>query len=135
MVTFDRVKKTVVIAFLCSFLLANTELNQLFKLPTLIEHYLEHKQENNTETFLHYLSQHYAAKINHSHNDNHHDHEKLPFKTDDCSFAHFSHGFVYPLQFTLSEPYVSETKQNLIFQTNSYVSNFFGNIWQPPRFC
>lgn len=71
-------KKVIAIFFIFSFLSANTALGEFLKLPLLIHHYIEHNQDNNSHSFLDFLTMHYRADDNHHHNDSEHEH--LPLK-------------------------------------------------------
>ena len=126
-------KKLISVSFLVLFISLNTELFQLFKLPTLVQHYLEHKQEDSKETFWHFLSQHYANKINHSHQDKHNDHERLPFKTDDCSILHVSLAFIPSVQPTAPSPINFIENKNAISTVLPNYFGYSGSIWQPPK--
>ena len=67
-----------------SYVCSVTELHQLIKLPGLIEHFVEHAQQDENETFLCFLADHYLTG-SHQHEDNGHDSE-LPFHGDhDCA--------------------------------------------------
>jgi hypothetical protein len=52
MITFVLVKKLLPILFLSIYLVSVTELHELFKLPQLVEHFIEHKTEDKQTTFL-----------------------------------------------------------------------------------
>ncbi|MEN9523358.1 MAG: hypothetical protein RL065_1735, partial [Bacteroidota bacterium] len=64
-------------------MMANTELHQLVKLPLLMEHFVEHKTQNNKLSFLQFLTIHYSGSTQ---KDADYDKDmKLPFKSqDDC---------------------------------------------------
>lgn len=128
-------KQFIAISLLFTFLFSNMELHQLLKLPTLIEHYIEHKQENKNETLLNYLAEHYAKNINHQHNDNHNDHQKLPFKTNDCAVTHSILGVLTTEKIELIIPNASFIEKTSYYNEDDYLSNFSGNIWQPPKTC
>jgi hypothetical protein len=69
--------KTVASIFLIVFLSAQTPLGQVFKLPLLIEHFYEHKQQSGV-SLISFIIDHYSHE--------HHDADKsedqqLPFKT------------------------------------------------------
>lgn len=128
-------RQIIAISLLFTFLFSNMELHQLLKLPTLIEHYLEHKQENKNETLLNYLAEHYTKNITHQHADNHNDHQKLPFKTNDCAVAHIVIGFLPTEKFEFVIPNASFIEKASHYNEDDYLSNFCGNIWQPPKAC
>lgn len=111
------------------------ELHQLLKLPALIEHYIEHKQENKNETLFNYLAEHYTKNITHQHADNHNDHQKLPFKTNDCAVAHTNVAFLATDKFDFILPNVHFTEKSSKYNEEKYTSNFYGNVWQPPKTC
>jgi hypothetical protein len=125
------VKKISAILFLFIFINANTDFGQLFRLPTLVHHYLEHVEWDNM-TLLEFLSEHYTATINHP-DDKHHDHQKLPYKNTDC---HTSQVVTFLLQPTFSISHIipesvelNKTNRNQQRYSNTYLNS----IWQPPR--
>lgn len=54
-------RKALVISLISIHLAGNTELGQLFKLPQLVHHFLQHKMINPDLTFVTFLIQHYAG--------------------------------------------------------------------------
>jgi hypothetical protein len=124
----------VPIVFILLFLGANTELGQLFKLPVLIHHYLEHVELNKNESFADFLQIHYQKEINHP-DDVHGDHQRLPFKSADC------HSIQTPVilpqtHFEIADVSVHEEHFKEVFSyEESHSSTRLVNIWQPPRFC
>ncbi|HEY0261389.1 MAG TPA: hypothetical protein VGB95_00050 [Chitinophagales bacterium] len=105
------------------------------KIPVLLHHYIEHLNESNNESFADFLSEHYANNITHSDSNQHHDHEKLPFKANDCATifmlvantnqtTHFSIGKTF---------FACEKVLNAKI-TSFISSSVFNSIWQPPKF-
>ncbi len=125
------VKRLFAISFLFIFLTANTTFGQLLRLPTLVHHYLEHVEWDNSSLF-EFLSEHYAKEINHP-DDKHHDHENLPFKNIDCHTSQIVSIVPQPT-FSISQiiPDTVETKKSIRKQQH-YSNTFLDNIWQPPR--
>lgn len=122
------------IGFICIFLSANTELGQVLKFPVLIHHYLEHVALNQNESFSHFLNTHYQKEINHP-DDQHGDHQRLPFKTTD---GHSVHVPVIIPHTDFGFPMLSELEfiDNKVYSTEEHHSQaHLTNIWQPPRFC
>jgi hypothetical protein len=73
--------RTVFFIFLsCVLLNSATELHQLFKLPSLIAHYLHHRQEDKSITFFDFLRIHYSE--NHPLDNDDEEDNQLPFKSD-----------------------------------------------------
>ena len=124
-------KKVVSISFLIVFLLANTELHEVLKVPLLLEHYILHKQEDKNQSFLTFLYKHYVLVQDHFHSQN--DHDGLPLKTKDC--IKYNPGIVsfllIPYVRLQEVPY--QLKQRIFFK-KVFLSNLNqGNIWQPPQ--
>ena len=110
---------------------ANTELNQLLRLPFLIHHLLDHHNNEPDETFADLLNQHYSDYQSHSGND---DHDNLPFKTTDYATAQVSLAFVNPNQFSIPRPSIFYDKISPFHNEAFYSFAVVGNIWQPPKF-
>ena len=124
-------KKVLSISFLIVFLLANTELHEVLKVPLLLEHYILHKQEDKNQSFLTFIYKHYVSVQDHFHLQN--DHDGLPLKTKDC--IKYNPGIVYFLLIPYARlqevPY--QLKQRIFFK-KVFLSNLNqGNIWQPPQ--
>jgi hypothetical protein len=72
------VKKTGIFIILLVLCINNISLGQAYKLPVLINHFIEHHERDNRVTFLDFLSMHYWGK---DINDNDQDKDmQLPFK-------------------------------------------------------
>lgn len=124
-------KKVVSISFLIVFLIANTELHEVLKVPLLLEHYLLHKQEDKNQSFVTFIYKHYVSVQDHFHLQN--DHDGLPLKTKDC--IKYNPGIVsfllIPYARLQEAPY--QLKQRIFFK-KVFLSNLNqGNIWQPPQ--
>lgn len=114
------------------FLTANTAFGQVLRLPTLVHHYLEHVEWDNSN-LIEFLSEHYAKTINHP-DDKHHDHENLPFKAVDY---HSSQVVVFVPQtpFSLSQIIFETVNVKIAIHNQQDCSNsYLNSIWQPPRF-
>ena len=127
----SKMKKVLSISFLIVFLLANTELHEVLKVPLLLEHYMLHKQEDKNQSFLTFLYKHYVLVQDHFHLQN--DHDGLPLKTKDC--IKYNPGIVsflvIPYARLQEAPY--QLKQRIFFK-KVFLSNLNqGNIWQPPQ--
>src|SRR5699024_12547566 len=80
-------KRLLAIFFLFTFLSANTAFGEVLKLPMLVQHYLEHTNEDKDVTIFNFLVQHYTGGSNHDHRENHNHHDQLPFKAMDGHFS------------------------------------------------
>jgi hypothetical protein len=107
---------------------ANTSIGQLLKVPNLIEHYNEHKNElaTNSISFIDYIISHYSKNA-----ENNHDHQDLPFKTlDNSSNVLFAFSLT-TLQIQTIKPLISAKKK--FFYNISFESNLIASIWLPPK--
>jgi hypothetical protein len=128
------VKKLISILLISSFLISNTELYQILKVPFLLEHFKEHKSLNEGTTFWSFLSMHY------SNNDiKYADYDKdmrLPFKSSEGSLYHLSISFINYFSTTkLHKPFAKTLKTYQIFNDHKFQSSYLSNIWQPPKSC
>ncbi|MCU4189277.1 hypothetical protein M9Q43_08885 [Flavobacterium sp. HXWNR29] len=110
------------------FMCANTSIGQLLKVPNLIEHYNEHKNELTTDSisFIDYIVSHYSKNA-----DNNHDHEDLPFKTLDNSSSTLFAFSIITYQIQVVKPLISTQKK--FFYNKSFKSNLIASIWLPPK--
>ena len=113
------------------YLSSNTQLHEIFKLPALFEHYLEHHQSNASLSFFDFLKMHYADN-----NIIYPDYEedmKLPFKsTDVCDYfvAIFS---MLPNHPTIKEPLHTQETMFAEFKHQFICTSVLNAIWQPPK--
>ncbi len=124
-------KKVIAIFFLFSFLSANIAFGEVLKLPLLIHHYIEHTQEDNDNSIVDFLVKHYGKDINHHHNDNHHDHDNLPFKTINVHSIQVV--YFHPLFIKFSRQIAEKDLKIPILQQQNYSNAYLNSIWQPPQ--
>jgi hypothetical protein len=113
-------------------MLSTTQFSEVLKLPILIQHFIEHKHENSSITFLGFLEMHYAhGNIQDADYDKD---MKLPFKTIVNSSIE-STVFCSPIPvFTPnSVVYFTSNHQQYFYYSFTYSSAFLNSIWQPPR--
>lgn len=113
---------------------ANTELHQLLKLPMLVQHFVEHKEENPGITLGEFLYQHYILP---QPKDADYDQDmKLPFKADVCSAFHTVALVREVPSFSLHTiPVVYGERYYAKYQVPFFISATISDIWQPPRAC
>lgn len=121
--------KIIAIFLLSVFLCAYTSIGQLLKVPNLIEHYKEHKNEEAFKdiSFIKFLKIHYSKDTE----NNNEEHQDLPFKTVD-QIVNVLFTFVF-VNFKFIERPVFFEKKSLFFYKNSFKSNLFTSIWLPPK--
>lgn len=126
-------KKLFAISFLFVYLLSTTELSQLLKMPLLVEHFIEHKEENKHLTLQQFLYTHYAmGDVKDA------DYEKdmkLPFKTRDNCLASIINVYLPSQKVVITKPVQFTQNQHFKTQETFLQSTFLSNIWQPPRVC
>ena len=107
---------------------ANTSIGQLLKIPNLIEHYNEHRNEltTNSISFIDYIVSHYSKNA-----ENDHDHQDLPFKTLDNSPTVLFTFLVITYEIQLLKPLISCKKK--FFYNKSFKSKLITSIWLPPK--
>jgi hypothetical protein len=130
---FVVMKNSFIILLLSVYLISSTELHQLIKLPTLVEHFIEHKKENNNLSLWSFLYMHYASEHG-TKSDNEHD-SKLPFKShSECSSQVLT---ITPLPHhpDFIKPVFSEKKDFLMYNENFLSSAHLSSVWQPPKSC
>lgn len=110
--------------------LAQSPLNQLLKFPILINHYLEHRQQNANLSFVDFIKAHYSDKVVHD-NDSDRD-MQLPFKK--CITPFFVFVIIQDkINITVSTVIHGFVKPNQIFSSNWNPQNSLSVIWQPPK--
>lgn len=127
-------KKLIAIFFLSVYLISLTELNQLVKIPVLIEHFIEHKEKNTELSIWQFLDMHYAHD---DVNDKDYDRDmQLPFKSHDGCISSLMPVFV-PVSFTTNLPKAipSEKNEYSVYTEQFLNSAFLSSIWQPPKSC
>lgn len=122
-------KRTIAASLLVLYLFTATELKQLLKVPVLLEHYQEHKEDDQNLNFISFLYMHYAGD---DLNDRDQDRDmQLPFKScEETSAA--SIAVLPPSGETLTFVPV-EHKNMLTRLSKNFHPSYFASIWQPPK--
>jgi hypothetical protein len=127
-------KKLIPILFLFIFLVSVTELHEFFKLPQLVEHFIEHKSEDNKITLIDFLVMHYSDS-NHANSDKSKD-MQLPFKSHNkCeSITNIGFNSFHTIQISLKSEPIEINFYNI--DSIAYLSSaYLSSIWQPPKSC
>jgi hypothetical protein len=126
-------KKWISILFLSTYLLTATELNELFKLPLLVEHFVQHNEGNKHVNFWEFLCDHYSTD---SIKDADYDEDmKLPFKSQ----SHFEknnniNSFCFELAIQINNLPSFIVKDFVILSEQLNNNSSINTIWQPPKF-
>ncbi|HRO41556.1 MAG TPA: hypothetical protein PL009_01885 [Flavipsychrobacter sp.] len=130
---FVMLRRLLSILFLSVYLIAATEMQQLLKLPLLIEHYTEHKQQSSHLSLWQFLRMHYA---NGNEKDADYDKDmKLPFKTH-TETVHLLLFLSSVSHFSVAERIIYAIPQKFVIHADDVVhAAYAAAIWQPPRGC
>lgn len=123
-------KRFAILMLLITFVFSNTEFHELFKLPVLIGHYIEHKENDKDVSFVDFIKLHYSHSSKQSASE--HEHDRLPFKTDTCSQTTLTE-IKFDSDFSLQHIYPFEKKMLSAYKNILYHLNTASGIWQPPR--
>ena len=129
--TFGELKKIISILFLSVYLFSFTEFHQLLKIPVLVEHFHEHRQEDKTISFWAFIKMHYVGKIV---IDKDFDRDQqLPLRDADCGMMAINS--LYECQHTAVEvtmPSEMPRKFTSYYQASKPRFTAY-DIFQPPR--
>lgn len=113
-------------------LVSQTPLQQMLKLPVLIEHFREHQKESQGISFTSFIQLHYFSG-NPKDNDYDRD-QQLPFRSD--AMIVFDGSVEIPDQYCKVDPLpVYKEKIYLFLDVATLPSRHGFDIWQPPRSC
>lgn len=115
-------------------MISTTELHQLLKLPFLVEHFIDHKKQNSSITFLEFLDKHYAkGKVV---DEDYAEDMRLPFKSNQgCPEITIKAPVVSPFSSLLIKPLDISSKTFTLYNDMFLPSFFTPNIWQPPKYA
>lgn len=127
-------KRYIAISFLLVYLFSTTIVSELLKIPFLVEHFTEHKTENQSIGFLDFMVLHYMSGA--VADADHEKDMKLPFKTVNLFSSSVSIGIPQQCNFIVLSIFQQPKNQN----TNNYYAptfvstSYLNAIWQPPQF-
>ena len=108
-----------------------TEVHQLLKMPLLVEHYLEHKQENKQLSLLSFFEMHY---LNGQHLDSDQDKDmQLPFKNFQDNHPNVVLALPEQITFFEPQPAIQDELVPNFNESQVFISSFLTSIWQPPK--
>jgi hypothetical protein len=122
-------KKVIALFLVSLYLLSISEFNQLLKLPLLVQHFIEHHNEDESLTFSRFLVMHYAQEnvVDEDHTKD----MKLPFKTNQANVvANF-----IALEVAFDEIKINsiESEQTFAKLTYTIPLMFTSSVFQPPK--
>jgi hypothetical protein len=121
-------KRFLALSLLVLYINSYTEFHEALRLPVLLEHYAEHKQQVKDMSFWEFLVMHYKSDVSHDSQDN-----RLPFKDRGHSFT--APVMALPIQkIALKEESTPLTEINhSSTYAAAYIASHLSDIFQPPR--
>ncbi len=107
-----------------------TQLYQVLKLPVLIQHFFEHKRENNRLSLSQFLLMHYACKDKHVQDDSRD--MQLPYKVVNTHTL-IVEGMPVQLELQLQRTTEYYTAPAGVMPDDFHKQDLHKLIWQPPR--
>jgi hypothetical protein len=102
-------------------------------MPLLVEHFVEHREENSHLTLWQFLYMHYAmANVKDA---DYAKDLKLPFKSHDNCVASIINVYLPSQNVIITKPAQFIKNQHFKTQEKFLQPTFLSNIWQPPRIC
>ena len=124
-------KKIFAISLFCLYLFSTTEMYQLLKMPLLLEHYFDHREENKDLTLFQFLNIHYTNP--HPKDLNEAKDRQLPFKShSNCAYS-ISANCIVSESFTLKRPETELPVKGAVYKNPFLRNTLVSQIWQPPR--
>lgn|GEM_PF-565326 len=127
-------RRLSVFLLLTVFLSADPFFGEIWKIPTLLHHYFEHKKEDDSTTFLVFLGNHYKSDIGHRHSTHaSRHHSRLPFHSLENHSFHSD--LVPPKQVctVFRVPIIAFRPVKKPAEGQIYPNDCLVSIWQPPR--
>lgn len=121
--------KLIALFLISVFMCANTSIGQLLKIPNLIEHYIEHKNEliPTSISFIDFLESHYSKNAE----NNPEEHQDLPFKTFEIASTVFVLVNNANIQIQPVKALINTNQK--FFYHQSFKSHLITTIWLPPK--
>jgi hypothetical protein len=124
-------RKAATYLLIAFYSLTLTEFHQLLKIPALVEHYVEHHQEDPSLSLLSFLKMHYPGKF--LVDDDYSKDQQLPFRSSDCSVT-TAFFVVLPATQQVDPPNYPEPRKEFLLENESAYSFLNSrDIFQPPR--
>jgi hypothetical protein len=108
-------------------LLASTELHELWRLPILVQHFIEHNTAGLSTSVVDFITLHYGYSEPHDERD-----MELPFKQHDSCLTSVVMAILPTFQ--IAQPASIAVSHSYQFLELNLPLNFYrADIWQPPR--
>ena len=118
------------IALLFLYLLVNTNLQGIIRLPILFEHFSEHKQKDQSVGFADFIVLHYFS--GNARDADHERDQQLPFKGSHCEAMSLPIGMPAESAPTAPSP-TADAIEKIVMYASPFISSLAQfTIWQPP---
>jgi len=107
------------------------DLHDLSKIPYMISHFQQHKNNAEAFSFADFFDLHYGASAEQHDKQEHEQHKGLPFKTHDCTTSHISM-ILIDFEPNIESSFGLTIRYNNFYES-AYSSDFSQSIWQPPK--
>lgn len=116
------------------YLLPVTPVTEFLKLPQLVEHYLDHRSENDQRSFTGFLLQHYLVEDGTDQDAS--EDNQLPFKSGEQLMTNGVVSIDPPQPVTVVPAIATGiTKKYMHREDDRLPDQYPGTVWQPPRNC
>ncbi|MDY3318419.1 hypothetical protein PG637_03255 [Riemerella anatipestifer] len=125
-------RKSIIYGFIICYLISFSEVREVFKLPILLEHFIEHRNDNPKMSFGQFITLHYLSGD--VHDDDYEKDMKLPFKSQNQNIS-ASIVLAMPTSFDFkikSSKIYKETSQNFGYSDSFTIDNS-DLVFHPPR--
>ena len=120
-------KRLLAISLVVLYVNSNTEFHELFRLPLLVEHFIEHKKLVGDISFWEFLAMHYNSNTSHDADDS-----RLPFKDPTHSFT--APTLAVPIhKIILRDNLLIAEVSHISSHKESFIASHLSDIFQPPR--
>ena len=125
-------RRVLAILLLSLYVSYSTECFELLKIPALVEHFYDHKEENKDMSLWSFLCLHYGhGDVNDADRD---EDMKLPYKSVDCNNGLTYLTLLPEINFEINLPkYQPKDKSETDFYLSRIYSSDQSSIWQPPK--
>jgi len=121
-------KRFLALSLLVLYINSYTELHEALRLPVLLQHYAEHKQQVKDMSFWEFLVMHYQTDVSHDSQDN-----RLPFK--DRGHSYTAPVMALPFQKIALKEFTPMTEiSHSSAYTEAHIASPLRDIFQPPRY-
>jgi hypothetical protein len=116
------------------YLFSATATSEFLKMPVLVQHFCDHKEENKNTRLITFLVQHYFSEDG-TDKDAAEDNQ-LPFKSTDQVVSFMFNCLTPPSFIQLSAGYSTQIKNRFYIRNQFFhPAEYLSAVWQPPRYC